>query len=322
MRDEILLSISDLCKSYLDAGSKKDGVMALDGITLDVRRGETLAIIGESGAGKSTLLRLMAALERPDSGKILFQGKDLCTMRREELRRERREFQMIFQNSSASLDPLMSVERIIREPLEIHNEDAEGKRLSRKAMNETASALMAKVGLSPDMRKRRPKELSGGERQRVAIARAIALGPKLILADEPLSSLDVPVQAQILNLLLTLKREMDLTLVMITHNLGIIRAFASRVLVLYRGRMVELVSAERFGENAHPYTRSLILADNATMDESDSDCKPGCPFACHCPECDERCKRECPPFSEIENDHMASCWHMMQAVPFKAEKEL
>ena len=152
MRDEILLSISDLCKSYLDAGSKKDGVMALDGITLDVRRGETLAIIGESGAGKSTLLRLMAALERPDSGKILFQGRDLCTMRREELRRERREFQMIFQNSSASLDPLMSVERIIREPLEIHNEDAEGKRLSRKAMNETASALMAKVGLSPDMR--------------------------------------------------------------------------------------------------------------------------------------------------------------------------
>ncbi len=231
-------------------------VRAVDGVSFDVRRGETLGIVGESGCGKSTTARLMLALLEPTSGTIAFEGEDLRARKGERLKALRREMQMIFQDPYSSLNPRKTVGSIIGEPFAVH-----GLRKGEGARRRAVAELMERVGLSPEHYNRHPHEFSGGQRQRIGVARALALEPKLIVADEPVSALDVSIQAQILNLLRQLQRELGLTLVLIAHDLAVVRHMCDRVAVMHLGKIVELADAdELYGHPRHPYTRALLAA--------------------------------------------------------------
>ncbi len=230
-------------------------VRAVDGVTLQVPEGEILGLVGESGCGKSTLARGILQLVRPTSGSVQFDGRELCGMSRRELDALRPEIQMIFQDPYASLNPRMTVFSALAEPLIAHSRVA-GADLAR-----VVGELMEKVGLAPRYMKKYPHEFSGGQRQRIAIARALALKPRLIIADEPVSALDVSVQAQILNLIAGLCRDENLTLIMISHDLSVVHHLAERIAVMYLGRIVELGEAEQIYQSPqHPYTRALISA--------------------------------------------------------------
>lgn len=249
-----LLSVLDLVKTFGIKG-KGGGVRAVSHVSLDVQRGQTLGVVGESGSGKSTLGRLMLRLVEPTSGTITFDGKSLSDLAPREIRRHRRDMQMIFQDPLASLDPRMSVRNLIMEPLEIH----------RIGTNQERSAkvrdIIERVGLSQDALDRFPHEFSGGQRQRISIARAIITMPKLIVADEPVSSLDVSIQSQILNLMLDLRRDLNLTYVFISHDLAVVQHIADTVAVMYLGEIVEIAPAgEIFNNPKHPYTQALISA--------------------------------------------------------------
>ena len=236
-------------------GAARGEVRAVDDVSLDIETGETLGLVGESGSGKSTLGRLILRLLEPSSGSIVFEGRDWLAADRGEMRRLRRDMQIIFQDPFGSLDPRMRVEEVLSEPLIIHERSTRAERRARSA------ELLHAVGLDPSAMQRFPHEFSGGQRQRIGIARALALRPKFVVADEPVSALDVSVAAQIVNLLAQLQRQFGLTYLFISHSMPLVRYLATRIAVMYRGKIVEIGSTRQITEDPqHPYTRSLLEA--------------------------------------------------------------
>ncbi len=255
-----LVEVRDLTKVYpvgesiFGTGARGE-VRAVDGVSLEIHRGETLGLLGESGSGKSTLGRLILRLIDPTAGTIRFDGRDITSVSQHDMRRWRRDMQIIFQDPFGSLDPRMQVEDVIAEPLVIH------ERLSRDVRRTCVAELLKAVGLDQSAARRFPHEFSGGQRQRIGIARALALRPQFIVADEPVSALDVSVAAQIVNLLAQLQREFGLTYLFISHSLPVVRYLATRIAVMYRGKLVELGTTEQITSHpAHAYTRTLLEA--------------------------------------------------------------
>jgi oligopeptide transport system ATP-binding protein len=292
-------------------------VKAVDGVTIDIYPGETLGLVGESGCGKSTLGRAILRLTEPTSGQVLFRGRDLAHLSQREMRDERRHLQMIFQDPYASLNPRMTVGQIIGEPIKTF-------RLAQgRDTNEVVQELMETVGLNKRFIKRYPHEFSGGQRQRIGIARALAVDPDFIVADEPISALDVSIQAQIMNLMEKLQRQKNLTYLFISHDLRAIRHVSDRVAVMYLGKLVEIADAKVIYEQPlMPYTKALISAVpvpdpqiEATRQrivlEGDvpSPINPpqGCRFHTRCPYAVQACKEVVPPLAEIKPDHFAAC---------------
>ena len=290
-------------------------VRALDGVDLDVCKGETVALVGESGCGKSTLGRTVLRLIEADEGEIRFCGEDVRQAGRAELRRLRRRMQIIFQDPYASLNPRMSVGEAVGEGLVIH------KLVSREERPSRVAELLEVVGLRPEYAQRYPHEFSGGQRQRIGIARALALEPQLIVADEPVSSLDVSIQAQILNLMLELQQRFGIAYLFISHDLRVVRHLADRVYVMYLGRIVETARAEQiYSAPQHPYTEALLSAvpfpDPAHRQErivlqgdvpSPISPPPGCPFHPRCPKAVEVCAQEAPALRSVAPDHASAC---------------
>ena len=297
-------------------GRRRGAVHAVDGVSLSVPKGQVLAVVGESGCGKSTLGRLMLRLLEPDEGEVLLEGQDLSKFRAKQLRTRRRDMQMIFQDPFASLDPRMTVEEAVMEPLILHDIVAPAERRHRVA------ELLSRVGLRPDLARRWPHEFSGGQRQRIAIARALASGPRLIVGDEPVSALDVSVQAQVVNLLSDLIRDLHLTFVLISHDLGVVRHIADRVAVMYLGQVVEEgPTAEVFANPRHPYTRALLAAVPGAGRRalpidgelpSPSDPPVGCRFHTRCPYTEARCRFQVPQLDFSE--HRVAC-HLAEHLP-------
>lgn len=291
--------------------SKNKGeVSAVDGISFTISEGETLGLVGESGCGKSTLGRTILLLEEPDSGSILFRGADITHLRADDLKRWRKEAQMIFQDPKSSLDPRMTVGNSIEEALIIHNIGNKGEREKR------VEELMIKVGLEPDLMARYPHELSGGQQQRIGIARALAVNPGLIVADEPVSALDVSVQAQILNLLSDLKKELGLSYLFIAHNLWVIRYISDRVAVMYLGKIVELADRKEIFESPlHPYTQALMSSLPGKKERImlkgevpyPVDPPSGCRFHPRCPKRFDRCDKMEPEMKEVKWGHSVMC---------------
>jgi len=288
-------------------------VRAVDGVSFYLVEGETLGLVGESGCGKSTLGRTLLLLEKPTGGKIIYQGADITEWDKRQLKELRKEAQMIFQDPQASLDPRMTVGDSVGEALLIQGVDNEKERLER------THELLQRVGLEAGHAIRYPHELSGGQKQRIGIARALAVNPRLIVADEPVSALDVSVQAQILNLLLDLQHEFGLTYLFIAHDLSVIWQVSERVAVMYLGQIVELAErAELFASPLHPYTQALLSALNLPDRKqrerlltgevpSPAAPPPGCRFHTRCPKKMTICSQEIPTFQEIQPVHWAAC---------------
>jgi len=293
-------------------------IKAVDGLDFDIRRGETLGLVGESGCGKSTTGRAILQLYRPTAGHVYFEGEDLTQMKGERLRRQRRRMQMIFQDPYASLNPRMTVGNIVGEPLEVHNI------ASGKERRERVQELLQVVGLNPYFVNRYPHEFSGGQRQRIGIARALAVKPDFIVCDEPISALDVSIQAQIINLLEELQEQFGLTYLFIAHDLSVVRHISDRVAVMYLGKIVELTDRDTLYANPlHPYTQALLSAvpipdpvieakRQRIILEGDvpSPANPpkGCNFCTRCPRVMPICKENEPPFKDVGNDHRVACF--------------
>lgn len=314
-----LLEVRELSKHYRVRrglfSRAQQFIRAVDGVSFDLRKGETLGLVGESGCGKTTTGRCIIRLIEPSSGQVRFQGEDLLKLKREKLRLMRRHMQMIFQDPFASLNPRMTVGSIVEEPLIIHGIGSRPERTARVA------ALLQRVGLDPVYRKRYPHEFSGGQRQRIGIARALALDPQMIIADEPVSALDVSVQAQIVNLLKDLQESLNLTFLFIAHDLSVVQHFSDRIGVMYLGRIVEMSpSLELFRSPLHPYTRALMssipVPDPAARKTRAAlagdvavqvDLPSGCRFHPRCPLAQERCKAEDPALRELSPGHFVAC---------------
>ena len=295
--------------------SQKNCVKAVNGITFDVYKGETLGIVGESGCGKSTSGRAIVRLERPTSGQILYQGEDIWKYDKEQLFAYRRKAQMIFQDAYSTLDPRFTIGRSICEPLLIH------KMGTREENEKRARQLMKDVGLPETYFNRFPHEFSGGQRQRIGVARALALDPEILICDEPVSALDVSVQAQVLNLMKDLQEKFDLTYIFISHNLSVVKHFCDRIGVIYLGNLVELADKkELFRHMMHPYARALISAipvPDPTFErkkeilEGDvpTPINPpeGCVFGTRCPYAAELCKRRRPALEDVRDGHFVAC---------------
>ncbi|AFQ42604.1 ABC transporter ATP-binding protein [Desulfosporosinus meridiei] len=315
-----LLEVLNLAKYYEEEGGgfkqRRKKLRALDGVSFDLKQGETLGLVGESGCGKSTLGRLLVRLEKSDQGQILYEGTDVTAWQGEKLRQWRRNVQMIFQDAFASLNPRLSVEEIIRDPLRNY----EG--LGAREMVGRVEELLEMVGLEPSARFRYPLEFSGGQRQRIAIARALALGPRLLVCDECVASLDVSIQAQILQLIQSLKEKLGLSLLFISHDLAVINYISDRVAVMYLGKIVEILESGTLVEEArHPYTQALFAAvplpDPAQKSvvplllqgEPPNLINPpsGCSFHPRCPQAMDKCRQEEPAVREISPKHWVAC---------------
>lgn len=306
-------------------------VRAVDGVSLDVRTGETLALVGESGCGKSTTGRLLLRLLNPTAGSVHFNGRDLLMLSAEEMRQTRNDLQIIFQDPYASLSPRLTVEEIIAEPLKLH-----GNFKSRAELRERVRELLNVVGLSPYHAQRYPYQFSGGQRQRIGIARALGPEPKLIVADEPVSALDVSIQSQVVNLLQDLQQRFGVAYVFIAHDLSVVKHIATRVAVMYLGRLVEIADRRSlFAAPHHPYTEALLSAvpipDPRVRDRrsqivlkgdipSPSRVPRGCRFHTRCPIAQDRCRSEDPPLVEVAPGHKTAC-HFAKAKPITGKTD-
>ena len=322
--DSPLLVVDDLQKHYPIRGgiwgAKIGDVRAVDGVSFSVTKGETLGLVGESGCGKSTLGRAITRLEDPTAGRVLFEGKDLAHASHDELFILRRDIQIIFQDPYSSLNPRMTIGEIVREPLVVHRIGTKAEQLD-KVRN-----LLETVGLTGEMLGRYPHEFSGGQRQRIGVARALALDPKLVIADEPVSALDVSVQSQVLNLMVRLQRERELTYVFISHDLSVVEHVSDSIAIMYLGRIVEKGPVDRIFEHpAHPYTRALLQAipnpdprkrrDHVPVEgEAPSPVSPppGCAFHPRCPFVIDECRAALPALEPLdtldkEGAHVAAC---------------
>jgi len=318
----VLLKVDHLVKHFpISRGiifmRQVGAVHAVDDISFDIYQGETLGLVGVSGCGKSTTGRTILQLYKPTAGHVYFEGVDLTTLKSEEMRKARRNMQMIFQDPYASLNPRMTVGEIIGEPLVIHNV------LRGKAVDERVQELLALVGLNPAFANRYPHEFSGGQRQRIGVARALALQPQLIVCDEPISALDVSIQAQVVNLLEDLQKEFNLTYLFIAHDLSVVKHTSNRVAVMYLGIIVELATrAELYSHPLHPYTQALLSAvpiPDPIAEEKrkriilqgdvPSPVNPpsGCRFRTRCPLAVDICKEQKPEFREVSPGHFVAC---------------
>ncbi|MEO1225457.1 MAG: oligopeptide/dipeptide ABC transporter ATP-binding protein [Pseudomonadota bacterium] len=316
---EPLVELTDIQMHFTLPGSlfgrNRPVLRAVDGVSLSIRRGETLGLVGESGCGKSTLARTLIRLYQPTEGRIVFDGTDISTLSNKEMAPFRSRIQMIFQDPYASLNGRMTVRDLIAEPLVIAGGMTAAERLERVAH------LLERVGLRRDHMDRFPHEFSGGQRQRIGIARAIALNPELVICDEPISALDVSIQAQVVNMLEDLQAELGLTYLFITHDLSMVRHISTRIGVMYLGRLVELAdNASLYGRPRHPYTRALLssvpVADPTAKSRpepmkgeipSPIDVPSGCRFRTRCPLATELCAREDPEFKDAGGGHMVAC---------------
>ncbi|NEN86612.1 ABC transporter ATP-binding protein [Paenibacillus elgii] len=316
---EPLVAIDRLTKRYPAAaagfGKPKAWVNAVNGVSFEIRSGETLGLVGESGCGKSTTGQLLARLLEPTSGSIRFRGRELATLRGREIRDMRKHIQLIFQDPYASLNPRHTIGSILEEPLRVHRTGSSAER------RQQARDMLETVGLDRSYAARYPHELSGGQRQRIGIARALMLRPSFVVADEPVSALDVSVQSQILNLLKELQRRFALTTLFVSHDLNVVQYMSDRVAVMYLGTLVELAPAETLFRSAvHPYTRALISAIPSVRDgerrerivlrgEVPSPLHPpaGCPFHTRCPQAVAECALVPPEWKSVGPDHYARC---------------
>ena len=308
-----ILRVEDLTKYF---ATKKGTLHAVDGVTFGLREGQTLGIVGESGCGKSTLGRVILHLHQRTGGRIIFQGKDISDVTKAQLKELRKDMQIIFQDPFASLNPRKTVSEIIGEPLRLHKIYKSAAERQKHVLE-----LMEVVGLAERLVNTYPHELDGGRRQRIGIARALALNPKFIVCDEPVSALDVSIQAQILNLLKRLKKERGLTYMFITHDLSVVNYFSDDIMVMYLGKMVEYAPSEELFENpVHPYTKALLSAIPVPRLRekkerillkgeitSPIDPKPGCRFAPRCAYAKDCCFKESPELKDIGNGHKVAC---------------
>jgi len=315
--NQYLIQVRDLKKYYFRErlfSAEKKPIRAVDGVTFSIRKGETLGLVGESGCGKTTVGKSILRLIEPTAGEVLFGGQDLLSLGRDGMRRLRPRMQFIFQDPYDSLNPRMRVGQIVGEGLEIHR-IAQGKEKARRV-----SELLRQVGLHPQDAMRYPHEFSGGQRQRIGIARAVSLNPELIVADEPVSALDVSIQAQILNLMIDLRDQLDLTYLFISHDLRIVKHISDRIAVMYMGKIVEMANGEDlFRRPLHPYTRILLAAipkltpykkrEEGLLKEEPRLMPPegGCLFQARCPHPRERCRVEEPVLLEEETGHFVTC---------------
>lgn len=319
MKDDVLVRVRGLRKEFewgSGWGTAKAKVLAVDDVSLDIRRGETVGIVGESGCGKSTLARLIVRLIEPTSGSVEFDGERLTDWSDDVLRKKRSAFQMIFQDPYASLNPRMRIRRILEEPLR-------AQKVERSEWNERIQRVIEQVGFPTTYLDRFAHELSGGQRQRVGIARALILDPVFVIGDEPVAALDVSIQAQVLNLLNDLRRQRALTCLFIAHDLSVVKYVSDRVGVMYLGQLVEWAMAEDvYREPLHPYTqllmRSIPLPDPEkrkgrlpiTGEAPSPIHRPsGCPFHTRCPLATDRCREERPLLREIKSNHRSACHH-------------
>lgn len=319
---EKILEVKNLCK-YFPAG-KNQTLKAVDNVSFYINRGETLGLVGESGCGKTTCGRTVSHLYTPTSGTVIFDGKDVSTLKGKDLLSFKKDVQMIFQDPYSSLDPRMTIAEIVGEGMDVHF------KYSTEEKNQKVTELLARVGLTEDYANRFAHELSGGQRQRIGIARALAVEPRFIVCDEPISALDVSIQAQIVNLLIKLQKESDLTYLFISHDLSMVRHISDRVGVMYLGSLVELASSEEiFSRQLHPYTRALLSAIPTADPEAERSRKrvalegevpspinppSGCKFRNRCIHATELCAKEAPVLTEVEPGRFTACHHWREAM--------
>lgn len=318
-----LLEVEDLCKSFKlplgllpwMLGRKAEVVTAVDHVSLNVRKGEILGVVGESGCGKTTLLRCIARIYEPDSGQVFFDGADLTAADAGQMREMRRNIQVLFQDPYSSLNPRLRVKQVLDEILRVHHLRPPGKR------EERIVELLSLVGMDPEALSRLPSQFSGGQRQRIGIARALAMEPSLLLADEPVSALDVSIQAQVINLLVELREKLGLTMIFVSHDLRVVRHISRRVAVMYLGKIMETGPTEAvFANPIHYYTRVLLAAAPELDPTLRSDVPavqgdppspihipPGCRFHPRCPAATESCRGDVPSLQEAEPEHFVAC---------------
>nr|WP_320960136.1 oligopeptide/dipeptide ABC transporter ATP-binding protein [Blautia coccoides] len=323
MKDEkkVLMKVRNLTKEFKIKASKfgeqPQILHAVNDVSVDIYEGETLGILGESGCGKSTFGKTLIQLHKATSGSVEYNGRDIFSLQGKELKDLKRDIQMVFQDPYSSLDPRKTAAKIIAEPLVVHKLEPDKKKRDDKVLG-----LMREVGLDVQHVNRFPHEFSGGQRQRINVARALALNPKLIICDEPVSALDVSIQAQVLNLFNRLQKEYNLTYVFISHDLGVIKHVSDRIAIMYLGRIVELCDADKLYDNPlHPYTKALLSAIPTESPfvkkerivlkgdiPSPIGDQTGCPLAGRCPQCMERCRKEMPKLMKQEEGHQVACF--------------